>query len=65
MERALEIVKLGMGFPAFFNDETSIQYLSLPVATREKHITPSVVVLHTVPGKTSSIGPWTMAEYLK
>ncbi|MGI2260478.1 pyruvate formate lyase family protein [Shewanella sp. GXUN23E] len=59
MKRALETVKLGMGFPAFFNDETSIQYLLARGYTIEeaRNYAFGGCTLHTVPGKTSSIWP--------
>lgn len=57
--RCLEIVKLGMGFPAFFNDEPTIEYLlergvTLPEA-RDYAI--GGCVLHNVVGKTPTTWP--------
>lgn len=59
MERALAVVKMGMGFPAFFNDESSIQYLLARGYTIEeaRNFAFGGCTLHTVPGKTSSIWP--------
>lgn len=59
MKRAIEVVRLGMGFPAFFNDETSIQYLLARGYTIEEARNYAIggCTLHTVPGKTSSIWP--------
>ncbi len=59
MKRAIDVIKLGMGFPAFFNDETSIQYLLARGYTIEeaRNYTIGGCTLHTVPGKTSSIWP--------
>lgn len=59
MKRAIDVIKLGMGFPAFFNDETSIQYLLARGYTIEEARNYSIggCTLHTVPGKTSSIWP--------
>lgn len=59
MKRAIDVVKLGMGFPAFFNDETSIQYLLARGYTIQEARSYAVggCTLHTVPGKTSSIWP--------
>ncbi len=59
MARALEVVKMGMGFPAFFNDESSIQYLLARGYTIEeaRNYAFGGCTLHTVPGKTSSIWP--------
>jgi len=59
MKRALEVVKMGMGFPAFFNDESTIQYLLARGYTIEEARSYAIggCTLHTVPGKTSSIWP--------
>ena len=59
MKRAIEVVRQGMGFPAFFNDETSIQYLLARGYTIEEARSYALggCTLHTVPGKTSSIWP--------
>lgn len=59
MDYALEVVSKGMGFPAFFNDESSIQYLLARGYTMEEARDYAVggCTLHTVPGKTSSIWP--------
>ncbi|MFV0423827.1 pyruvate formate lyase family protein [Oleidesulfovibrio sp.] len=59
MKRALELVKLGMGFPAFFNDEPTIQYLLARGYTIEeaRNYALGGCTLHAVPGKTSSIWP--------
>lgn len=59
MERALEVVKMGMGFPAFFNDESSIQYLLARGYTIQeaRNYAFGGCTLHNVPGKTSSIWP--------
>jgi formate C-acetyltransferase len=59
MDKALEIVKLGMGFPAFFNDEAAMMYLlargySLEEARNHAY---GGCTLHTVPGKRSSTWP--------
>lgn len=59
MERALEVVTLGMGFPAFFGDEATMNYLLTRGYTIEEARDYALAgcTLHTVPGKTSSIWP--------
>lgn len=59
MDYALSVVKQGMGFPAFFNDESAIQYLLARGYTLEeaRNNVYGGCTLHTVPGKTSSIWP--------
>ncbi len=56
---ALEVAKLGMGFPAFFNDEAAMQYLLARGYTIQevRNHAYGGCTLHTVPGKTSSIWP--------
>ncbi len=62
MKRAMEVVSLGMGLPAFFGDDASIQYLLARGYTLEEARNYAIggCVLHTVPGKTSSIWPLVM-----
>jgi formate C-acetyltransferase len=62
LERAIEVVSLGRGFPAFFNDEAAQNYLLSRGYTMEEARSHAYggCVLHTVPGKTSSIWPLVM-----
>jgi formate C-acetyltransferase len=59
MDRALEVVAMGMGFPAFFGDDTTIQYLLERGYTLEEARNYAIggCVLHQVPGKQSSVWP--------
>lgn len=59
MDRALEVVAMGMGFPAFFGDDASIEYLLARGYTLEEARDYAIggCVLHQVPGKNSSIWP--------
>ncbi|MCL2492369.1 MAG: pyruvate formate lyase family protein, partial [Coriobacteriia bacterium] len=59
MDRALEVVSMGMGFPAFFNDQSSITYLLSRGYTLEEARDYAVggCVLHQVPGKQSVVWP--------
>lgn len=59
MLRALEIVKLGMGFPAFFNDEPTIEYLLARGVTLKEARNYAIggCVLHNVVGKTPTTWP--------
>ncbi len=59
MDRALEVVALGMGFPAFFNDHPSIQYLlSRGYSLYDsRNYAIGNCVLHQVPGKQSPVWP--------
>ncbi len=59
MKRALEVVAMGMGFPAFFNDDASIMYLLARGYTLEEARDYAIggCVLHHVPGKQSSVWP--------
>ena len=57
--RCLEIVKLGMGFPAFFNDEPTIEYLLERGVTLQEARDYAIggCVLHNVVGKTPTTWP--------
>lgn len=57
--RALEIVKLGLGFPAWFNDTPTIQYLLERGATLQEARDYAIggCVLHNVVGKTPTTWP--------
>lgn len=59
MLRALEVVKLGMGFPAFFNDEPTIEYLLERGVTLKEARNYAIggCVLHNVVGKTPTTWP--------
>lgn len=59
MDRALEVVAMGMGFPAFFGDDATIQYLLERGYTLEEARSYAIggCVLHQVPGKQSSVWP--------
>jgi formate C-acetyltransferase len=59
MDRALEVVSMGMGFPAFFNDEPTVEYLLSRGYTIEEARSYAIggCVLHQVPGKQSSVWP--------
>ncbi len=62
MDRCLEVVALGMGFPAFFGDDSSIQYLLNRGYTLEEARNYAIggCVLHQVPGKNGPIWPLVM-----
>lgn len=57
--RAIEVVKRGMGFPAWFNDEPTIQYLLARGVTLEEARDYAIggCVLHNVVGKTPTTWP--------
>ncbi|MCU6760852.1 4-hydroxyphenylacetate decarboxylase large subunit [uncultured Roseburia sp.] len=57
--RCLEIVKLGMGFPAFFNDTPTIEYLLERGVTLKEARDYAIggCVLHNVVGKTPTTWP--------
>ena len=57
--RALEVVKLGMGFPAWFNDTPTIEYLLERGATLKEARDYAIggCVLHNVVGKTPTTWP--------
>lgn len=59
MDRALEVVTLGMGFPAFFGDDATIMYLLERGYTLEQARSYAIggCVLHQVPGTQSSVWP--------
>lgn len=59
MDRAMEVVSLGMGFPAFFGDESTMNYLLTRGHTIEEARSYALggCTLHTVPGTTSVIWP--------
>ncbi len=59
LDRAMEVVAMGMGFPAFFNDDSSIMYLLSRGYTVEEARDYAIggCVLHQVPGKQSSVWP--------
>lgn len=60
--RAMEVCKLGLGFPAWFGDPGAIQYLLSRGATLEeaRDYAMGGCVLHTLPGKTASTFPSVM-----
>ncbi len=62
MDRAIEVASLGMGFPSFFGDDSSIQYLLSRGYTLEeaRDYAFGGCVLHVVPGKNSSVWPIVM-----
>lgn len=57
--RAIEVVKCGMGFPAWFNDEPTIEYLLARGVSLEEARDYAVggCVLHNVVGKTPTTWP--------
>jgi formate C-acetyltransferase len=59
MNRALEVVALGLGFPAFFGDDASIPFLLERGYTLEEARDYAIAgcVLHVVPGKTGVTWP--------
>ena len=59
MDRAMQLVAKGMGFPAFFNDAPTIEYLLARGYTLEEARSYAIggCVLHQVPGKNSAIWP--------
>ena len=59
MDRAIEVAALGMGFPAFMGDDTSIEYLLSRGYTLQEARDYAIggCVLHVVPGKNSSVWP--------
>ena len=59
MDRAIEVVSMGMGFPAFFGDDSTIEYLLARGYTLEEARSYAIggCVLHQVPGKQSSVWP--------
>jgi pyruvate formate-lyase/glycerol dehydratase family glycyl radical enzyme len=59
MDRAMEVVALGMGFPAFFGDEASMNFLLARGYTIQeaRSLAYAGCTLHTVPGRTSTIWP--------
>ncbi|MDR3348126.1 MAG: hypothetical protein LBO03_00735 [Acidaminococcales bacterium] len=62
MDRCLEVVAMGMGFPAFFNDLSTTNYLLARGYTLEEARSYAFggCTLHTVPGKTGPIWPLVM-----
>lgn len=57
--KGLELVKLGLGFPAFFNDNSSIPWLlgsGVPIETARNYCV-SGCVHHTIPGQSSPFEP--------
>ena len=60
--RAMQIVSLGMGFPAFFNDQPTIEYLLARGVTLEEARDYAIggCVLHNVVGKTPTTWPSVM-----
>ena len=60
--RAMEVCKLGLGFPAWFGDPASIQYLLARGATLEeaRNYAMGGCVLHTLVGQTGSTFPSVM-----
>jgi formate C-acetyltransferase len=62
MDRCLEVVAMGMGFPAFFNDLSTTNYLLARGYTIEEARSYAFggCTLHTVPGKTGPIWPLVM-----
>ncbi len=62
MDYALEVVALGMGFPAFFNDQSSIQYLLSRGFNLQQSRDYAIggCVLHCVPGTQSVVWPLVM-----
>lgn len=62
MDYSLEVVAMGMGFPAFFNDQSSIQYLLSRGFNLQQARNYAIggCVLHTVPGTQSVVWPLVM-----
>ena len=62
VRRGMEVCRMGMGFPAWFGDPASIQYLLAHGVTLEeaRNYALGGCVLHTIPGKTAATFPSVM-----